>query len=97
GPLRPQKIPQKAGFCGTWVKKMEQVGITGYSMIRGVSGRGKHGKSHEESYINSMTSCYIMAVCPEVQAEALIVAVTPLLKRFGGICVVSDVQKVDFK
>ncbi len=81
----------------TVIKEMEQVGINGYSVIRGVSGRGKHGKTHEESHIDSMTSCYIMAACPEAQAEALIVAVTPLLKRFGGICLVSDAQEVDFE
>jgi len=80
----------------TVIKEMEQVGIDGYSVIRGVSGRGKHGKTREESHIDSMTSCYIMAACPDEKADALIKAVTPLLKRFGGLCLVSDALEVDF-
>ena len=81
----------------TVIKEMEQVGIDGYSVIKGVSGRGKHGKTREESHIDSMTSCYIMAACPDEQADALIKAVTPLLKRFGGLCLVSDALEVDFE
>ncbi|MBT9147961.1 MAG: hypothetical protein DDT32_01730 [Syntrophomonadaceae bacterium] len=81
----------------TIIEEMEQVGIDGYSVIRGVSGRGKHGKTLRASSFDSMASCYIMVVCPEAQAEALVVAVTPLLKRSGGICLVSDVQEVDLE
>ncbi|MBT9148224.1 MAG: hypothetical protein DDT32_01994 [Syntrophomonadaceae bacterium] len=81
----------------TVVKEMDQIGIDGYSMIRGVSGRGKHGKTREEGYTDTMASCYIMAACPEAEAEALIVAVKPLLKRFGGVILVSDAQVVDFE
>jgi len=81
----------------TVIKEMEQVGIDGYSVIRGVSGRGKHGKTRGESHIDSMTSCYIMAACPDEQVDALVKAVTPLLKRFGGICLVSDALVVEFE
>ena len=81
----------------TVIKEMEHVGINGYSVIRGVSGRGKHGKNREESHIDSMTSCYIMAACAEELAEPLVKAVTPLLKRFGGICLVSDALAVEFE
>jgi len=79
----------------TVILEMEQVGISGYSVIRGVSGRGKHGKMREDSHMDVMTSCYIMAACPEEQLDALVAAVSPLLKRFGGICLVSDAVAVE--
>lgn len=81
----------------TVIGEMERVGINGYSVIRGVSGRGKHGKKREGGHIDVMASCYIMAACPAEHAEALIAAVTPLLKRFGGLCLVSDAWEVNLE
>lgn len=60
-----------------------------YTVINNVSGSGEHGYSGDDLITNS----YIMIICTELElAEQLSIAMQPLLKKLGGIFIVTDGQ-----
>lgn len=60
-----------------------------YTVINNVSGSGEHGYSGDDSITNS----YIMIICTKLEmAEQLSIAMQPLLKKLGGIFIVTDAQ-----
>ena len=63
--------------------------IEGYTVINNVSGSGEHGYSGDDLITNS----YIMIICTKLEmAEQLSIAMQPLLKKLGGIFIVTDAQ-----
>ena len=63
--------------------------INNYTVINNVSGSGEHGYSGDDLITNS----YIMIICTDLEiAEQLSNAMQPLLKKLGGIFIVSDAQ-----
>jgi nitrogen regulatory protein PII len=63
--------------------------VQGYTVINNVSGSGEHGYSGDDLITNS----YIMIICTELaMAEQLSNAMQPLLKKLGGIFIVTDAQ-----
>ncbi|MCY7367285.1 MAG: hypothetical protein LH474_03950 [Chamaesiphon sp.] len=60
-----------------------------YTVINNVSGSGEHGYSGDDLITNS----YIMIICTELElAEQLSIAMQPLLKKLGGIFIITDGQ-----
>ncbi len=60
-----------------------------YTVINNVSGSGEHGYSGDDLITNS----YIMIICTELEmAEQLSTAMQPLLKKLGGIFIVTEAQ-----
>lgn len=74
------------------VKVIEQAGISGYSVIRDVTGVGDRGARSGDELTDVFKNCYVMTACPEEKLSQLVVAIRPLLKQFGGVCLVSDAQ-----
>jgi nitrogen regulatory protein PII len=63
--------------------------IINYTVIENVSGSGEHGLSGDDL----LTNTYIMAIFTDVAlVEQLAAALKPLLKKLGGIFVVTDAQ-----
>jgi nitrogen regulatory protein PII len=63
--------------------------VQNYTVINNVSGSGEHGYSGDDLITNS----YIMIICTELEmATQLSNAMQPLLKKLGGIFIVSDAQ-----
>jgi nitrogen regulatory protein PII len=63
--------------------------IKDYTVINNVSGSGEHGYSGDDLITNS----YIMIICIDLEmAERLSTAMQPLLKKLGGIFIVTDAQ-----
>jgi hypothetical protein len=60
-----------------------------YTVINNVSCSGEHGYSGDDLITNS----YIMIICTELElAEQLSIAMQPLLKKLGGIFIITDGQ-----
>ena len=63
--------------------------VKNYTVINNVSGSGEHGYSGDDLITNS----YIMIICTELEmAEQLSKSMQPLLKKMGGIFVVTEAQ-----
>ncbi len=69
-----------------------QKGVTdvGYTVIKEVVGSGRRGDRMGDGFSGEMTNSYILIACSEDQAQRIVEVVRPVLKRYGGICLVSD-------
>ena len=68
--------------------------VSGYTVFGSVTGSGDRGeRRNDEPGGGAGNACILTAVSPE-KAAALVVAVRPILKRRGGICLVSDASWV---
>ena len=66
--------------------------IGGYTLIPSVSGRGIHGATVHG--LGQLDNSYLLIATEPENLPSVIEAIRPFLKRFGGICIVSDAQRV---
>lgn len=71
---------------------LEEVGITGYTVIRDVVGKGERGLTSNDLEKDVLSNRYVMTVCTAEQEELLVEAIRPILKKFGGVCIISDAK-----
>ena len=64
--------------------------LTGWSLLRGVSGAGERGRQHGDEITGVSSNHLIVTTCPPEQLDALMQELRELLSRFGGMCLVSD-------
>lgn len=72
-------------------KLLDEIGVSGYSIIHDVVGKGNRGIRSGYELTNLFKNSYIMIVCNEVEMHKIVEAIRPIIKKFGGICIVSDV------
>ncbi|MDP2223525.1 P-II family nitrogen regulator [Nitrosomonas sp.] len=68
--------------------------VQGYTIIRKVGGFGSTGERNQDDFIMEQYNDLLVLVCEESQAEKLVTMLHPKLKVFGGLCLVSDCQRV---
>ncbi len=74
-------------------QKLDTLGVSGYTVIREVLGRGERGLRSGVS-LGVFQYHLLLLACEDVQVEPITEMVRPYLKRFGGMCLVSDAQWV---
>jgi len=75
--------------------KLDAVGVSGYSVIKDVVGKGDRGSQLGDELTDVFKNSYLLTTCDAAGLEALVKAIRPILKRHGGICLVSDAQWVE--
>lgn len=74
------------------IKILDNLKISGYTIFKDVSGKGERGLS-DNDLDNVFGYSYLMTVCTnEKQLNYLIEDITPLLKKVGGVFLVTDTQ-----
>ncbi|MBD2593173.1 transcriptional regulator [Nostoc spongiaeforme FACHB-130] len=71
---------------------LEKIGVSGYTVIEDVTGKGDRGRVFNDLESHALTNGYIMSVCTQEQEEELVTEIEPILKKFGGVCIVSDAK-----
>lgn len=74
------------------LKILEKAGVSGYTIIENVTGTGDRGRILNDLATQALTNGYVMSICTEKQEHQLVKAIEPVLKKFGGVCIVSDAQ-----
>ena len=69
---------------------LDQAGVPGYTVIREVTGKGDRGDRGGDDLTGALKNGYILCACKDTQARAVAEAVRPLLKRLGGMCLLTD-------
>ena len=69
---------------------LERHGVGGYTVARGLSGKGDRGVQSGEGLAGQFANASILVVCPAAEVGALLEDLRRLLARFGGLCLVSD-------
>lgn len=73
------------------VKLLDGMGVSGYTIIRDVTGKGERGLRDGQDLTSVFKNSYIIIACTDEQATGIVEGIRPILKRFGGVCLVSDV------
>ena len=73
---------------------LEKEGVSGYTLIKDVLGKGERGIMSGDELTDVFKNSYVFTVCDDNLATSIAKKVEPLLKRYGGICVISDVQHI---
>jgi nitrogen regulatory protein PII len=69
-------------------------GLDAYTVVRGLYGRGDRGVQDGEGTAGAFSNAAVLVACPPGLAAELVDALRPLLRRFGGLCLVSDAFSV---
>ena len=73
---------------------LTNIGAPGYTVIRGVSGRGDRGERRGDDVTSVFTNCLVIIACDAELVPRIVAAVRPVLAASGGVCIVSDAQWV---
>jgi nitrogen regulatory protein PII len=73
---------------------LDNINVSGYTIIENVTGKGDRGQVINDLATPALTNGYVMSICTTEQEHKLVEAITPILKKFGGVCIVSDAKWV---
>ncbi len=79
------------------VEALEKEGVTGYTIIKDAIGKGERGIMAGDELTDVFKNSYLFTVCNEELAEKVLPKVEHILKKYGGICIVSDVKAIGVK
>lgn len=91
-PIKKIEIVTDALELQKVVKLLEESGLSGYTVIREVTGKGGRGVRADDELTGVFKNSYVLTACEEEHVSRVVEAIRPVLKRFGGICLVSDAQ-----
>ena len=73
---------------------LDSCGVTGYAMLRNVLGKGDKKVESFDPITGEVENLMIVTTIDKDALKPLIEALRPILKRFGGSCLVSDAMWV---
>ncbi|MFM7365919.1 MAG: P-II family nitrogen regulator [Cuspidothrix sp.] len=76
------------------LKILDNVGISGYTIIEDVIGKGHRGKAIDDLEGHALTNGYILTICSQEQEDQVLENIRPVLKKYGGVCIVSDAKSI---
>ena len=71
---------------------IERAGIDGFTLLHAVVGSGQRGERSGDGLSDAFQNLVFVIAAPEEQVAEFVEAVRPVLKRTGGICLVSDAR-----
>lgn len=69
---------------------LEQLGVDGYTIFPRVHGYGERGEMGGDEMTDAFQNRMLLIACDPDMAERITGRVGPILKTFGGICLVTD-------
>lgn len=76
------------------IETLKSVNVHHYTIYKHVGGHGERGMRDELAFGEKFENVTFVIACPEFELITVIEAIRPLLKRFGGMCLVSDARWV---
>lgn len=71
---------------------LDAAGADGYTVIKDASGRGHRGERREDALTDVFSNWCVICACDPQVAVAATQKLQPLLRRYGGVCLVSDCE-----
>lgn len=71
---------------------LEEIGISGYTVYHHVGGKGERGERANLAFGDKFENVAFVIACDVNLLSPLAEAVRPILKQYGGVCLVSDAQ-----
>jgi nitrogen regulatory protein PII len=76
------------------LKILDHAGVSGYTIIEDVTGKGHRGRVINDLESHALTNGYVMTICTEEQEHQLVEAIRPIIKKYGGVCIVTDAKSI---
>ena len=76
------------------VQELEAAGVTGYAVIRNVLGKGDRKVNSWDSLSSELENLLVVTTVSEDHLMPLVETIRPVLRKFGGSCLVSDAMWV---
>ncbi|MEY2858223.1 MAG: nitrogen regulatory protein [Cyanobacteriota bacterium] len=78
------------------LKILDKIEVSGYTVIDNTTGRGDRGFT-DIDLDNVFSDAYVLTVCTnQQQLDLLTQEITPLLKKVGGICLVTESTWINY-
>lgn len=91
--LKKVEVVIASTFIKQVIERFNKANVKGFTAIEIAKGRGiKSGETIDEGMIPVYKNHYIFVLCDEDQARELINLIDPLIKKAGGLIILSDVQ-----
>jgi nitrogen regulatory protein PII len=74
---------------------LERVGVSGYTILRNVAGKGGRGIQRGDELTDVFSNVWIMTACTPAEAEAIVEQLNPVLRRVGGLFLLSDAAMIE--
>jgi nitrogen regulatory protein PII len=74
---------------------LEKAGVSGYTIVRNVSGKSPRGISSDDVSFNGLDNVVVIAFCEPTRLDAVIKKLTPILNKYGGECFISDALQIE--
>ncbi len=72
------------------VEILDKTGVRGYSLIKNVGGLGSRGVRDPDDVLYEQENVMVVLACKDDQAQRVVSELKPVLKGFGGMCLISD-------
>ena len=73
---------------------LDHAGVSGYTIIEDVTGKGHRGRVMNDLESHALTNGYVMTICDQEKEHQVVEAIRPIIKKYGGVCIVSDAQSI---
>ena len=71
---------------------LETAGVSGWTVVREVTGKGERGLRSGDDLSGVAGNGYVLTVCDPGEVARVTEAIRPILRTFGGVCLVSDAE-----
>jgi len=71
---------------------LDEHGVDGWTLVRNASGAGQRGQQLGDEPTGVSSNHWILAACPAERLDDLVEPLRAALRRYGGVCLVSDAQ-----
>ena len=92
--IKKIEIVADMAYLNKLLSLLDDKNISGYSIVKEISGKGKRGNKDGHGLSSGFKNCYIFLFCEEEEARIITEIVKPYLTKFGGVCAVSDAHWV---
>jgi nitrogen regulatory protein PII len=71
---------------------LEASGLSGWTVVRDVTGKGERGLRAGDELTGVAGNGYVLTACEPEELARVTEAIRPILRTFGGVCLVSDAE-----
>ncbi len=71
---------------------IDEAGIDGFTMLHAVAGRGQRGERSSDGLSRAFQNVVFLIAAPEEETSTFVESIRDVLRRTGGICLVSDAR-----
>jgi len=89
-PVKRVEIVVGARHSERVTELLEAHGLDGWTLVRDAAGTGERGPQYDDELSGVSSNHWILTTCPADRLATLAEPLRAVLKRHGGICLVSD-------